>query len=436
MSGKGIGPPLGLLYLVSSLKHNGFNNVYLKDLTFSENTEETVKKIIEQKKPAMIGITANSHDRFEAFDLIKLVKKIKSDIVTILGGPHATLCPEETIKNIPELDILVVGDGEFAIIEIARRVQQKKDFANIKGIYYRKRDKSISKNPSREINMDLDRYFFPDWGIINLQNYNLFLPIKTFPKAVTMVSSRGCPFRCNFCAAKEISGGIVRFRSVDNIISEIKSLLKQFPGYHIFIYDDHFLLNKKRVLEFCRKVRKQKIKFKWGCYGRVDSVDEEIAKEISKIGCQMVSFGVESGSRRVLKLMNKQTTPDKIKQALQTVKKYGMSARCSIFFNYPGEKIVDIFKTFWLLWQCHISPEEIVIAEHTLLYPKTAVFNQLKNKYLPKNFNWEKRFKDLPNYKDVPIYIPPFDFFRVQLIRFLRKFYKLCYELKIKLKYF
>ncbi len=429
MSGKGIGPPLGLLYLVSSLKSNGFNDISLIDLTFSRSVKKDVEKTIRQKNPAMVGVTANSHDRFQAFNLIKLIKKINPNTITVLGGPHATLCPEETIHNMPELDVLVVGDGEVAIVELAEAVQEEQGFSRIKGIYYRDRERKVIKNFNRPIEMGLDKYPFPDWGAINIKDYDLFLPTRGKPKAITLISSRGCPFRCNFCAAKGIGGGVIRFRSVENIVSEIKVLLRKFPGYYIFIYDDHFLLDKKRILGFCKRVKKEKINFKWGCYGRVDSIDEQIVREISKIGCQMVSFGVESGSKRVLKLMNKGIVPRQIRRALQIVKKYGISVRSSVFFNYPGERIIDIFKTFWLLWKSKLSPDEIVIAEHTLLYPKTKVFERLKNKYLPQDFNWNKKYKNLPEYKNVPIYIPPFDFLRVRLIRFLRKLYKLCYKL-------
>lgn len=426
-SGKGVGPPLGLLYLISSLKRNGFPNVFLFDLTFSQNPEEDVKRLIKKKKPAIVGITINSHDRFQGFDLIRLVESLRPGIITVLGGPHATLCGESIIKDIPELDVLVLGDGELSMVELAEAVQQKKDFSHIKGIYYRDKNRRIIKNPPRAIEMNLDKYPFPDRSVLNIKDYNLFMPIRERPKAVTLISSRGCPFHCYFCAAKEICGGIIRFRSVDNILEEIKLLLKKFPDYYIFIYDDHFLLNKKRVLEFCKRVKEENLNFKWGCYGRVDSIDEEIAQKIAEAGCQMVSFGVESGSDYVLRLMNKKTDPKRIKKAIRLTKKNDIVPRCSIFFNYPGERICDIFKTFWMLWQADVKPKEIVIGEHTVIYPGTEIFYQLKDRYLPKDFNWEKKFENLPNYKNVPIYIPPFDFLRVRLIRFLRKFYKLYF---------
>lgn len=434
MSGKGVGPYLGLLYLISYLKKHGFNDASLLDLTFSKDFKKDTERAVKDENPAIIGITVNSHDRFQAIALIKFVKNLRPSIVTVLGGSHATLCAEEIIKNIPELDVLVFGDGEFAIVELAKAVQQKRDFSHIKGIYYRDRNKRIKKNPLRPVEMNLDNYSFPDWGAVDIENYNFFMPIEGLPKIITLISSRGCPFNCNFCAAKEISGGIIRFRSVDNVIKEIGLLLRRFPNYHIFIYDDHFLLDKKRVLEFCDKVKKEKLAFKWGCYSRVDSIDEEVARRIAGAGCEMVSFGVESGSKYVLDLMNKKIDPAKIKKAIKSLKENDIISRCSIFFNYPGERIRDIFKTFWMLWQANVGPKEIVIGEHTVIYPKTEVFYQLKDKYLPKDFNWEKKFENLPNYKDVPIYIPPFDFLRVRLIRFLRKFYKLCYILKQLLK--
>ena len=430
MSGKGFGCPLSLLYLSASLKNNGFNDVYVKDLTFSRDAEGEISELLKEKKPAIAGVTVNCHDRFQAIDIIKLAKKASPETVTVLGGPHAILCGEEIMKELSELDILVIGDGEAAIVEIAQAVKNKSGFGDIKGIYYHGKTGSVKATPSRPMEMNLDVYPFPDWDAINVRDYNLYLPVEGKPKAISLISSRGCPFKCNFCAAKEAGGGIIRFRSVRNIVDEIKKILEKFPGYSIFIYDDHFLMNKKRVLEFCEMVKEEGLDFQWGCYGRVDAVDEEMAEEIAKVGCKMISFGVESGSEYVLKLMNKKTDPGKIRKAISAVKKFGIVARCSIIFNYPGERIIDMFKTFWLLWRADIDPDEIALGENTLLYPATEVFYQLKDKCLPKDFSWSRKYPNLPHYKNVPIYIPPFYFFRISLVRVLRRFYTLFYRIK------
>lgn len=430
LSARGIAPPLGIMYIISSLKSSGFSEVDFFYLTLLKNPELEIKKYILKNKPSIVGVTVNSHDRFQAMDIIKTVKKIDPKITTIVGGPHATLCADSMINSLPELDILVVGDGESTMVEIAEIIRSGGDLSVVRGIYYRNKSGDVKITPPRLSENNLDIYPFPDWDIVNINDYDMLLPIDGEPKSVSLISSRGCPFRCRFCAAKEICGGIIRFRSIDNIIKEIKFLIDKFPGYHIFIYDDHFLLRKDRVLDFCNKIKKEGLNFKWACYGRVDSIDEEIAKNIAEIGCQMVSFGIESGSGYVLDLMNKQTDPRKISEAIKTIKSNGIFARCSIIFNYPGERIIDIFKTFLVLWRANIKPSEIFITNHVMIYPKTEIFYQLKYKYLPKDFSWEKDLGSFPSYKNIPIYIPPNNYFRVNLIKIIRKIYKIFYLIK------
>ncbi|MBU4285000.1 B12-binding domain-containing radical SAM protein [Patescibacteria group bacterium] len=432
-SAKGAGPPLSLMYIASFLKQGG-HQVILRDfMVFKGDMKEELEKLIKEENIKIAGVTCNSHERFESFDVIKLLKKIDSNIITILGGPHPTICPQETIKNLPELDILVTNDGENAMRVIIDCLNSKKDFENIGGIIYRTRQGAIKENHVGRIVVNLDEYPFPDFNLINMDDYQLTVPIKGKPMSVPIISSRGCPFNCGFCAAKETNYGRIRFRSIDNIIEELKILLPKFPGYHIFIYDDHFLVNKDRILEFCQKVKKENLKFKWACYGRVDSIDEEIVTAIKEVGCVMISFGIESGSKKMLKKMNKLILPNQIIKAVKIVKKHGISARGSFIFNYPDENIFDVIKTFWLIFRLKLTPEEFAIGPYTVLYPGTQLFADYKNKCLPENFNWNKKYENLPNYKEVPIYQPIFFSLRLWFIHFLRKIHKAFNILKSKL---
>lgn len=432
-SAKGAGPPLGLLYIASFLKKDG-HQVILRDfMVFKGDMKKELKEIIKREKIRIAGVTCNSHERFKAFEVVRTLKQINGKIVTVLGGNHPTICPRETINNLPELDILVKEDGENVFREIIKCLEAEKNFTKVPSIIYRNKQGKIVENPLGKIVTNLDKYPFPDFDLINIKNYQLFIPIKGKPKSIPIISSRGCPFRCSFCAAKETNYGRIRFRSINNIIEELKILLSKFPNYHIFIYDDHFLLDKKRILEFCRKVKEKNLNFKWACYARVDSIDEEIIKAIKEIGCVMVSFGIESGSRKILKKMNKKITPFIILKAVRLVKKYGISARGSFVFNYPEESILDILKTFYLIFRLKLTPEEVAFGPYTVFYPGTQLFIKYRDKCLPKDFSWNKKYKKLSNYKDVPIYQPRFFSLKLWFIHFLRRIHKAFTILKSKL---
>jgi len=204
-------------------------------------------------------------------------------------------------------------------------------------------------------------------------------------------------------------------------LDEVKRCLSNYgEDYAIFFYDDHFLLNKKRILEFCRLVRKEGLHFQWGCYSRVDAIDDEILRNIKEIGCVMISFGIESGSDKILKLMNKNITSRQIVAVIKKIKTYNIKTRGSFIFGYPKESALDILKTFWLIFKSGFEIHELVFSKYTLLYPKTSI-----NKYLPENFDWHKNYSEseLKQVLNVPVYMPPFDLIRRRFTLALFWFY-------------
>lgn len=431
---KGMGMPLSLGYLASSLIKDG-NKVKVLDLMLypKEKSSRILQETINKFNPGICGITANSPERFEAFNLARIVKREKS-IPVVLGGVHVTFSYEESLRKVPEIDVAILGEGEDTFRELCRFFTGEiKNLQEIKGIAFRK-DDMILKTDDRPFLEDLDKLPFPARELFDVDKYELFLPIKGRPQTTQIITSRGCPFNCAYCSAKEFRKRTVGWRSAENIVDEIDHITRKYPQFEtIFIYDDHFTSNKKRAISVCNEILRRGIRIKWACYGRADSIDEELAEKLKKAGCIMVSFGIESGSNKVLKLMQKGITSEKAGSALKVLKKYGIWTRCSIFFGYPGENWLDIIKTFAFLIYNRVKSTEVIFGYHPIIFPNTKLYRDLvKTGYLPDNFSWVDKKINLPCYKNVPIYVTSCDKLRLMYIKGLKLLYKVYSKFVLK----
>ncbi|MBA7620881.1 Anaerobic magnesium-protoporphyrin IX monomethyl ester cyclase [subsurface metagenome] len=415
LSAKGVGAPLGLGYIASVLLEAG-HYVCIEDLMLIETAkmEDVFKKKLKKVSPDVVGITCNSHERFFAFDIAKWTKEM-GNIKVVMGGTHVTFTAEETLKNIPYVDVIVRHEGELTMKELCDKLENEKPINAVKGISYRGEKGEICTNPPRPLITDLDTIPFPARHLFDMEKYDLFLPIPAKPRVTNLITSRGCPFTCKFCSAAIMSGNRIRMRSPERSVDEMEYLLNEYPYLDgLFIYDDHFTTNKRRAISICEEIKRRGLRFRWGCYARVDSIDSEVMKTFKSVGCEMVSFGVESGSQKILKAMNKKTTPERIIKAIKTVKAQGIAARSSFLYRYPGEGFPDIWKTYILMHKAGLTPDEVIQAGYPIIYPATALFEELKeSRYIPEDFNWEGRSNfGLPAYRDVPIYRPPYNTLR------------------------
>ncbi len=404
-SAKGLGFPLSLGYLASSLLAAG-EEVKILDLQIveQEDYDRMLFRTLSEFNPELIGITCNSHERFYSFDIARKIKTWK-DVPVVMGGVHVTFTAEDTLKHIKEIDIIVFHEGEDTLVELAKALSLGHSLRNVKGIAYRENGE-IKKTPLREYIEDLDRLPPPARELFDVDKYDLYLPLYDRPKAMHLLTSRGCPYPCGYCSAKEMSGRKVRFSSPERVVKEMELIKTAYPQYKwLFFYDDHLTLKKSRVIRLCEEIIKSKLDFNWGCYGRVDSIDEEIVDAMKEAGCRMISFGVESGSDAVLGLMEKKINAKMIEKAITIVKRKGLAARSSFIFGYPGERLLDFIKTINLCRKLKLEKDEIIWSFYPVIYPSTQLFEDLRlMRYLPERFNWCEKF-DFPDYKDVPIYI-------------------------------
>lgn len=404
ISAKGNGLPLSLASLAGVLVQGG-HEVRIVDLALVDYSlgKKHYFYNLEEFQPQIVGLTCNSHERFFAFELAAWTKEFR-DIPIVAGGPHITFTAGETLKFVPQLDILVAYEGEETLLDICQAMGKGSPLEGIPGIHFRSNG-NIHYTAIRPFIKDLNTLPLPARHLFQVKQYDLNLPLPEKPQALHLITSRGCPYSCHFCSATLLAGGKIRYRSVANVIKEIEEIREQFPYFRwVFFYDDHFTLNKSRVIRLCEEFRKKKFGLLWGCYGRLDSLDRPLLEAMKEAGCRMISFGVESGSERTLKIMDKKISRQKIEQTLALVKSVGIMARCSFLFNYPGERLVDAFATINLIKKARLNGEEVVFGWRPILYPGTKLYAELQARgYLPEGFNWCQKFS-IPHYKDVPVY--------------------------------
>jgi len=318
-------PPLGLGSLMSVTRNEGhkvfFIDNYLKPSKFIE------EGYLQKNNIDFVGIYANTicyRDTLRMFNEIENLRKKglwKGKI--IVGGPHTSVA----LDTIPEfVDYIVQGEGEKAILEI------------ING-------KASERVTRKERIKDLDWLPFEPWNIFTKLPYDYFCEWMDIKPVFTMNTSRGCPFNCSFCSVGSIWGKQYIYFSADRIISEIEYLIKNFGAKGIYFREDNFTLNLQRIQEFCRKLINKNINIHWACETRVDNMSEELVKLMSAAGCRAVYLGVESGSQRVLNILNKNITVEQIEKAVSLCKKYNIRTYCSLITGVPGETFDDYLLT-------------------------------------------------------------------------------------------
>ncbi len=353
-------PPLGLGYLAANLIKHGYE-ADIFDVTFS--TYEKLFKKIEEYKPDLVCVSLLTRVIKDINKIMKVVKKINPQAKVIVGDAHATMHPENTFE-ICDADIIVIKEGEETIIELVKALEKGNDFENIAGIYYKAGDGTIKKTADREPPQDLDSIPFPARHLLPILEYSktaLGRTSWTVPHpATTIIASRGCPAPCSFCAAPILSGRNIRVRSPENVIEEIEVLKSDFGIKGLWFNDDTWGGNKVWAKELLRQMIDKKVNIKWSCNTRVVAVDQEMLNLMKQAGCKLVSYGVESGSQRVLnKLLIKGITKEKVREAFQMTEKAGIFSQASFMVGIPGETLDEMQET--IDFAKEVCPDSILV---------------------------------------------------------------------------
>lgn len=368
-------PNIGLGYLSSYISQFGYS-VKIYDLTYY-SLNNFIKELKEEN-PTIVGITATTEEYYGILRILKIIKKNNSNIITILGGAHVTALPKETLMEFDELDFAIFGEGEISFKLLLDQIFSSKNFSEVKGIAYKSNGK-VTINPQREPIKNLDELPFPSWEKFDLSPYHSFSEgLTEHYLELPLITQRGCPFQCVFC--QKTMGSIVRKRSLDNIMEEIHRDIDDFNVDRICIVDETFSVDKKKVLDFCRRLRKEGLhkKITWSCFTRVNLIDENLIKEMKLSGCRLISFGVESGNEYILKKIKKGIHLKDARRSVALTKKYGIETHYGIIFGHPFETI-DTMKDS-LNFVMKNRPDLITFAI-LVPFPGTEVYNYCKTNY-------------------------------------------------------
>lgn len=337
-------PPLGLLSIGTVLKNAG-NDVMVLD--GSVRTFEEIMVEIGKFTPAIVGITAMTLMWPKAKLLSKKLKEIWPDLNIIIGGVHASIIRERALLEIPYIDAVAWGEGEFSMTEYVENLRNLASIGSIAGIAFRRKDGNIVIGQDREPIKNIDFLPIPDRGFVPVTKYvAAFEQYKKLP-VTNMVTTRGCPFKCIFCLPSLLGNG-VRYRSVDKVLEEIEYLLNEFGIKDIAFWDDTFTLNKNRVFGICNRIIEKKLNFVWSAQARADCVTQEMLDIMVRAGCWKLFYGVESLVQKNLNTLKKGETVEQIFQAIQWTKRTGIEIEASFIFGIPGETVQEGLETIRL----------------------------------------------------------------------------------------
>lgn len=389
-------PPLGLLYVATAIKDS--YAVEIVDVVALHYTiEETVREIIH-RSPSVLGISLQTFRLYPMAEIVKRVKAKLSHTVVVVGGPHTTLYPVETL-NLPGVDYVITGDGEmpFKALLDALSNDAIDDLKNIAGLVFRTEQNTIERNPP-EYGL-LDNIKIPDRSLLDYRYY--YTAADEQEQVVTMISSRGCPFQCIFCDVQEKR---YRWRSARNVVDEMENISKSYSSPLIHIFDDTFNLSKKRVVEICDELRRRKLTVNWTTRARVSPCDEEMVAAMKDAGLKRVHLGVESGSVITLENIKKGIKKEQIIKAFELYRKYDIDILAYFIIGFDWETKKDINDTIGFIKK--IKPTYTMA---NTLYPaaKTVIYDDLmKQGKITKDF-WqefaENPVKDfrLPQYRNL-----------------------------------
>lgn len=395
-------PPIGLLSIASYLESRGYCVRIIDAMTVSK-TEKEIENYLKKEKFDLIGIPIFTNTVEDSYYTVNFCKKVLPDVCIAVGGVHATILPIQTMKECPEINFLVIGEGEFTMGELADYLEGGKPrLSKIKGLVYRTKNGKIIKNDSRELIANLDELPLPAYHLLDMFKYvphpTQYKVLPSFP----VIAQRGCPFNCAFCGAHCVHGRKTRIKSVAYLINEIEVLINKYGARGIHFQDSTFTINRKFVEDFCKEILKNGLKFKWDINTRVDCLDEELLSLMKKAGLWMINFGLESGNQSSLDLLNKGINLSQIEKTVKMTRQHRIVTFSTWILCLPGEDEKMVYNTIRFAKKLGT---ELVLFFLPVPYPGTDLVNICKRDGgLRKNVEWsDYSAVDYSN----PVYINP-----------------------------
>ncbi len=366
------GFPLGLMYIAAILGTHDYKVEILnavsgdhhlragKDGTIKYGmTRQQIREELARQKPDVVGVSNPFTAQLDnAVEVCEIVKEIDVDIPVILGGPHASVRPIQLLEENECIDFAVMGEGEYTILDIMQQLEGKKSINSVDGIAYRENDK-VKVNPKRNYIINMDELPYPAYSLVNMEEYlnlkkiNYRRASRSSRKELPMITSRGCPYNCVFCAIHLHMGKIWRPHSVNYVIQHIKHVVDKYGVQHIHFEDDNLTMNPQRFESILDGLIEKRVKFTWDTPNgiRADSLTPQLIKKMQRAGCESLTVSAESGDQQILdKVIDKHLSLQKVIEAAKMCKDNGLKLNCYLVVGLPGEKLSNVRNTVNFAW--------------------------------------------------------------------------------------
>lgn len=391
--------PIGLTYIAAYLRSKDIG-VKLFD---SQIEKESIQEVTRDYNPDVIGITCTTFLVQSTIELSRLLKAEFPDKIIIVGGIHPSIRPQDFLKE-STIDYVAVGEGEVTMYEFAKALQGGTDPAKVPGIMCT-RDGVIPKGTPRKLTKNIDDFPAPAAEDLIKAGYQTSPDTRTDDRVGVILTSRGCPYNCIFCANRLLTKGTYRTHSIGRVCEEVENLIQNHKVTQLFVIDDNFGADRKRAKELCREFIKRKFntKVSWWAEVRVDCVDEELLSLMAEAGCKIISYGLESGNQRLLDMIDKDITIEQIRKTVSATKKVGIDIRASFILGLPTETREESLNTVRFAKELGINQVRFALATP---FPGTKLWDIAQEEGSLDLSDW-RRFSLMSGYsKGLPVYTP------------------------------
>jgi len=376
--------PLGILYISSYLEQHGYDNMIF-DSTFS-SFEQLCKTLIKER-PDVVGIYTNLMTKLNVLRLIDLIKENESlrNIQLVLGGPEVRNHAANFLNH--GADFIVFGEGEQTMLELMRWLDDKLviDIQEIEGIAYQNKKGEFRQNRERAKLKNLDELPLPNRPKVNLQLYFEAWKNRHGVSAISINTMRGCPYTCKWCS-RAVYGQSYRRRSPKNVVDEMEWIRQNYSVDSIWFVDDVFTISYNWLEQFTNELKIRNLIFPYECITRADRMNEQVIGQLRASGCFRVWIGAESGSQKVIDLMDRRVNVKQVQEMIQLAKRHGLQAGTFIMVGYPGETKEDIYATVE-----HLKKADPDLFTITVAYPikGTPLYEEVEDRFIA-DLPWEK----------------------------------------------
>ena len=389
-------PPLGLAYVAASIQQAGYEvscldalgeaplqrNV-LEDknlISFGLSTEQILQHLASRDFNVLFVSLMFSCEWPMTKSIVQTIKKIYPNVLLVCGGEHITACPEFSMKDCPEIDVCVLGEGEETSIDLLKTIEQKKSLSKVNGIVFRSAE-GIVRNPNRARINKLENIAWPAWDLFPLENYlSNSLGYGVNPgRSMPMLISRGCPYQCTFCSSPQMWTTKWQARNVDLVIEEMQFYIDKYKAQNFDFYDLTTIVRKDWIVNFCQKIIKKNWNIRWQMPAgtRSEALDEETLGLMFLSGQRHISYAPESGSVLTLQKIKKKIKIDRMKKSIRSARKKGLSVKLNMIVGFPHETHREIFRTLSFVKDAAVMGVDDVYLASFAPYPGSELIDQL-----------------------------------------------------------